>query len=272
LVDRERDRRDDHVVHDTRSRSTTTAAPPKACFITRWNTSTDSICNNVDTGGDPNTNAAIGGIIGTPLYLSPEAIMRPDKIDARSDLYSIGAVSYFLLTGAPPFSGATIVEVCGHHMHTPPSPPSQRLGRAIPAGLEALVLQLLAKDPDRRPASAAALADSLAELVEAAPWSRTERAEWWARVLTERDQPHRPRASGTPVGFVPDDCGRSAAARRVIGSFTRRAHAISYEYLVIAGGLHLCEPHAAATEPPCRPASTTAISTKTPQTTPRSRR
>ena len=70
-------------------------------------------------------------ITGTPLYLSPESIERPDAVDARTDLYALGAVGYFLLTGTPVFRGATIAEVCGQHLRAQPEPPSQRLGRPI---------------------------------------------------------------------------------------------------------------------------------------------
>jgi serine/threonine-protein kinase len=65
-------------------------------------------------------------IQGTPLYLSPEAIRAPDAVDARSDLYGLGAVGYYLLTGTHVFGGATTVEVCSHHLHTRPVPPSER--------------------------------------------------------------------------------------------------------------------------------------------------
>jgi serine/threonine-protein kinase len=95
-------------------------------------------------------------IAGTPLYLSPEAIRAPDLVDARSDLYSLGALGYFLLTGTPLFAGRNAVEICGHHLHTPPVPPTERLGRAVPAKLSALLLACLEKEPGKRPASARA--------------------------------------------------------------------------------------------------------------------
>ena len=95
---------------------------------------------------------------GTPLYLSPEAITAPGKVDARGDLYALGAVGYFMLSGHHVFSGATLVEVCAHHLHTRPVPPSERLGRPLPAALEAIVLACLEKDPARRPATRGAAA------------------------------------------------------------------------------------------------------------------
>jgi serine/threonine-protein kinase len=118
---------------------------------------------------------------GTPLYLSPEAIRAPETVDARSDLYALGAVAYFLLTGTHVFGGATAVEVCSHHLHSLPEPPSDRLGRPLPPGLERLVLACLAKDPGRRPPSAAALQDALAGLCDVGRWSEAEARAWWER-------------------------------------------------------------------------------------------
>jgi serine/threonine-protein kinase len=118
---------------------------------------------------------------GTPLYLSPEAITAPDRVDARGDLYALGAVGYYVLTGRHVFSGATLIEVCSHHLHTPPEPPSARLGRAVPGALEAILLACLEKDPARRPPSAAALRDSLRNVDGIAEWSEADARAWWQR-------------------------------------------------------------------------------------------
>jgi hypothetical protein len=118
-------------------------------------------------------------IQGTPLYLSPEAIRAPDAVDARSDLYALGAVGYYLLTGTHVFGGATTVEVCSHHLHSLPEPPSERLGRPVPAGLERLILACLEKDPARRPGSAALLRDALGDLDDVGRWSEREASAWW---------------------------------------------------------------------------------------------
>jgi serine/threonine protein kinase len=135
---------------------------------------------------------------GTPLYLSPEAITAPDRVDGRSDLYALGAVGYYMLTGQHVFSGATLVEVCSHHLHTKPVPPSERLGRPLPAALEALVLACLEKSPSRRPASAAVLRNDLGALAEAAGWSEDDARAWWDRWRTRPDQPvAEPRSSSS---------------------------------------------------------------------------
>jgi tRNA A-37 threonylcarbamoyl transferase component Bud32 len=117
-------------------------------------------------------------LVGTPLYLAPEAI-QSSTVDARSDLYSLGAVAYFLLTGTRVFEGHTVVEICGHHLHTPPEPPSQRLGRAVGEALEAWVLTCLEKDPDRRPRSAAAAGAALARCGHGGDWNVERAQRWW---------------------------------------------------------------------------------------------
>ena len=97
-------------------------------------------------------------IAGTPLYLAPEAITAPGRVGARSDLYSLGCVGYYLLTGHPVFEGRNMVEVCGHHLHTRPVPPAARLGQPVPDGLAALLLSCLEKEPSRRPSYAGRVA------------------------------------------------------------------------------------------------------------------
>ena len=129
--------------------------------------------------------STVNAIMGTPLYLSPEAIAQPAALDARSDLYSLGAVGYFLLTGQHVFDAPTVVEVCGHHLHTPPTPPSERLGRALPPDLERVILGCLEKDPERRPQTAAELGAMLAALPCRGEWTQQTAVEWWRRVRTK---------------------------------------------------------------------------------------
>jgi eukaryotic-like serine/threonine-protein kinase len=118
-------------------------------------------------------------VAGTPLYLSPEAITTPDRLDARSDLYSLGAVAYLLLTGAPLFASRTLVELCAAHLHATPVAPSVRTGRPVDDALEALVLQCLAKDPDERPSSALALDEALGACPPAGTWTPDDARAWW---------------------------------------------------------------------------------------------
>jgi serine/threonine-protein kinase len=118
-------------------------------------------------------------ITGTPLYLSPEAITAPETVGARSDLYSLGAVGYFMLTGEHVFTGKTLVEVCSHHLHTAPVPPSTRVARPVPGDLESVVLDCLAKDPAARPGSAAELCRRLEACDCLGRWTNDDAQAWW---------------------------------------------------------------------------------------------
>ena len=99
-------------------------------------------------------------------------------MDARSDLYSLGVVGYYLATGELPFEGDSVVEVCGHHLHTKPEPPSTR-NPSVPSDLEAVLLQCLAKSPDDRPPTAAALSRTLAACADSGGWSLDDASAWW---------------------------------------------------------------------------------------------
>jgi serine/threonine-protein kinase len=135
--------------------------------------------------GDPalsNTNI----LVGTPLYMCPEAIVTPDRMDARSDLYALGAVGYFLLTGTPVFSANTVVEICGLHLHARPEPLAKRTSQPIPASLERALLDCLAKDPAARPASARALGEQLRSSAEGFAWTESEADAWWSQVRRGR--------------------------------------------------------------------------------------
>jgi eukaryotic-like serine/threonine-protein kinase len=124
------------------------------------------------------SQSGVHGLIGTPLYMAPEAITAPGGVDGRSDLYALGAVGYALLTGSPPFSGATVVEVLSHHLHTPVVPPSRLRALPLSPALEQVVLSCLAKDRSQRPASAAELAERLRRAA-VTPWTRAEARSWW---------------------------------------------------------------------------------------------
>ncbi|HKE18045.1 MAG TPA: serine/threonine-protein kinase [Kofleriaceae bacterium] len=128
--------------------------------------------------GDARASQSAAAITGTPLYLSPEAIREPRAVDARSDLYALGAVGYFLLTGRPVFQAESVVELCGMHLYREPVPPAERVGRRLPDELCQLLLRCLAKRPDERPASAADLRAALLAC-PVAPWTDADSAPWW---------------------------------------------------------------------------------------------
>jgi serine/threonine-protein kinase len=118
-------------------------------------------------------------LTGTPLYMSPEAMTSADAGDPRSDLYALGAVGYFLLTGQPVFEGSSVAEIIGHHLHTEPPAPSRRSSNAIPAELDALILKCLRKRADDRPPDARTLRDDLRRCRVAQPWTAAEATAWW---------------------------------------------------------------------------------------------
>ncbi len=128
-------------------------------------------------GSDDVSGSNVHAVVGTPLYLAPEAIVSPDKIDARVDIYGLGGVAYFLSTGTPPFSGANVVEVCAHHLHTPVEPPSRRC--PLPSDLEGVILACLAKDPEQRLQSAGLLLEALEACVDARSWTEADAERWW---------------------------------------------------------------------------------------------
>jgi serine/threonine protein kinase len=126
------------------------------------------------------TLTSAGGITGTPLYLPPEAIENAATVDARSDIYAVGAVGYFLLTGRPVFEGDNVLTIIRQHVQTPPPPPSERLGRPVAADLEQLLLQCLAKSPAARPQSAQQLSAALAACALESAWTEADADCWWA--------------------------------------------------------------------------------------------
>jgi serine/threonine-protein kinase len=153
------------------------------------------------------TGVSMPGVLtGTPLYLSPEAMTSPETGDPRSDLYALGAVGYFLVTGLPVFDAASVAEIIGHHLHTPPVRPSERAGRSVPTDLENLILQCLSKHPDDRPPTARAMRDGLRR-GRVPAWTNEEAVAWWQTFrATERPavsdvQPEEPALTvGIDVG------------------------------------------------------------------------
>ena len=112
--------------------------------------------------------------------MAPEVALGAADTDHRVDLYALGCVGYWLLTGKLIFEGRNVVEVMFHHAHTPPPRPSTRSELPIPAPLEDLLMECLEKDPARRPASAEAVSTRLDAVSLESAWT-VERAErWWA--------------------------------------------------------------------------------------------
>jgi serine/threonine-protein kinase len=120
---------------------------------------------------------AAGLTPGTPAYMAPELAMG-DKCDGRADLYALGCVAYYLLTGQLVFEAASGFRMIAKHIQETPVPPSERTELRVSAGLDRVVLACLAKRPEDRPASAVELDRMLAE-IEVEPWSEEEATRWW---------------------------------------------------------------------------------------------
>jgi serine/threonine-protein kinase len=122
-----------------------------------------------------------GRFLGTPLYMSPEQASGERELDGRSDIYSLGAVAYYLLTGRPPFDGQDGIAVMIAHARDPVVPPS-RVRTDIPEDLDRVVLRCLAKDPAERYPDAEDLERALCQCACAGDWHRDRAARWWRAV------------------------------------------------------------------------------------------
>src|SRR5208283_422963 len=118
-----------------------------------------------------------GTVLGTPDYMSPEQAAGESAVDARSDVYGLGAVTFFALTGRPPFQG-TFGQLLVAHRSEPP-PPLTDFRPDVPADLSAVIARCLAKDPADRFPTAAAVNRALAECRCAVEWSAEQATEWW---------------------------------------------------------------------------------------------
>lgn len=143
------------------------------------------------------TNSSSDVLLGTPLYLPPESVRSPKDVDGRSDLYALGAVGYYLLTGEHVFEDATLIGICLKHLESAPIPPSQRgQKRAVPGALEQLILGCLAKAQADRPATATLLHAELNAIASTLPpWTAARAEAWWNTHLPWI----RARRAGTPI-------------------------------------------------------------------------
>ncbi|MEM7049526.1 MAG: serine/threonine-protein kinase [Acidobacteriota bacterium] len=140
---------------------------------------------------DPTLTVA-GDVLGTPAAMAPETLRHAGS-DERSDLYALGCVGYWLLTGRQVFEVDTVAEVMAAHLRDEPRPPSA-VGVDVPADIEAVIMRCLAKQPGDRWPSADALAEALAGCSEVPTWSGDEAAAWWRRHIPAA--PPRSPASG----------------------------------------------------------------------------
>jgi len=126
--------------------------------------------------------------LGTPGYMAPQMALG-ERIDGRADIYALGCVAYFLLTGAMVFEAETTFQMIAKHLQSVPIPPSQRTDKPVSPELERLILKCLSKEPIERPQSAARLAQAL-EFIPTEAWSEDQARHWWetnARPVIPRD-------------------------------------------------------------------------------------
>jgi eukaryotic-like serine/threonine-protein kinase len=124
-------------------------------------------------------------LIGTPAYMAPEMILGRDDVDRRADVYAIGCVAFYLLTGTRVFQDGNQMQVLVDHVHTEPVPPSSRLGRPLPNEVDSLVLDCLRKNPDDRPQDAGELLARITAYQLANQWSGAHARAWWQARLPE---------------------------------------------------------------------------------------
>jgi serine/threonine-protein kinase len=137
---------------------------------------------------------------GTPAFMAPELAMAEPDLDGRADLYALGCVLYWLLTGQLVFPGNNPVKMMHQHVSDSPVPPSQRSELEVPEELDAVVMRCLAKKPADRPATAAELARLLEAVPLASPWTEDRMRRWWDTHLPDQ------------AGVAPCDKGEIAPA------------------------------------------------------------
>jgi len=116
---------------------------------------------------------------GTPAFMAPEQALAAATVDGRADIYSVGCLAYWFLTGSHVFAADTAMGHLMQHAHQQPEPPSKRARMVIPKALDHLVLSCLAKDPAGRPQSASELSRLLAALPGANAWTQEHARKWW---------------------------------------------------------------------------------------------
>lgn len=156
------------------------------------------------TQADDITNLTVEGVsAGTPGYIAPEIAMGEERIDGRADLYTLGCVAYFLLTGTMVFTETSPTAMAVAHVQKVPAPPSERTELPIAPDLERVVLQCLAKKADDRPASARALIRMLDACADAKQWCTDDADAWWRTHLPPSSSLRTPAIDDQPVAPSP---------------------------------------------------------------------
>jgi serine/threonine protein kinase len=161
------------------------------------------------------------GMAGTPLYMSPESIQTPDLVDARSDLYAVGAVGYFLLTGAPVFQATSFGDLCQQHVDAIPVIPSVRSGRSVSEDLEYAIMACLEKNRAKRPQTARDLANLLHRIAASDQWTIQDADAWWSRYERGVGVTGATSSSSTGQTTSRSAIGQSTASRDAMSGETK---------------------------------------------------
>ena len=162
----------------------------------------DGDAQEADTDAGSLTRSTV--ITGTPHFLAPEAITGGGSVDARADLYALGAVAYFLVTGVHVFSGKSAMMLLTQHVGEPPEHPSARLAGGVPEDLERVILGCLAKSPEDRPQSANDLRERLLACASARTWTKDDAGRWWDEHGQEVTEAQSPEAPGSAALLTVD--------------------------------------------------------------------
>jgi len=151
---------------------------------------------------------------GTPLYMSPEAFMTPTEVDHRADLYAVGAVGYFLLTGRPPFNEKSLTLLFTKIIQEEVVAPSDLVPNGVPADLEMMILACLRKNADDRPQSALQLAGMLEHCRDFRAWTRPDAHDWWSQnaALLPMDANDATESPGAPAGPLTQELERASGS------------------------------------------------------------
>jgi serine/threonine-protein kinase len=120
--------------------------------------------------------------LGTPAFMAPE-VAQNQAVDGRTDLYGLGCVAYWLVTGRQVFEGSGHIEIISKHLHVEPEPPSRHAPGPVPRELDEIILRCLEKTPERRPPTARALARMLAAVPLRDSWEAEQAERWWEESL-----------------------------------------------------------------------------------------